>query len=246
MIYTNSKPDGLKALVQSSLMGEHLIRLARLRAYQKLKGWDDAELARQIGRTQQQVHSWVKDRLIGEKLARGLEEALGLPRFWLDERENIPLEAALAQPPPRFRLVANGLEAVKRGPRPLPVVPWEDLLAMLELNNTAHAADAPHLDSHAVASQRAKFVQLIDDAMAPTLVTGDHVLLDPAEVPRAGDVVLVRLPSGEHFVRSFRPRTAYVFDAVAANPHYQPISSAADGAHVVAVMVEHRSYRRAL
>ena len=66
------------------------------------------------------------------------------------------------------------------------------------------------------------------------------------ELPKAGEVVLVRLPNGEHFVRQFRPRTAFVFEAVALNPHYLPINSVDDQAVVVAVMVEHRSYRRQL
>lgn len=117
---------------------------------------------------------------------------------------------------------------------------------MLDADNTALHARAPHLETYAAGSAKCKFLQMPDDSMAPTFAAGDHVLLDPTEAPRAGDVVLVRLPGDEYFIRVFRPRTAHTFEAVSLNANYQPLTSTDDGAEVVAVMVEHRSYRRAL
>lgn len=225
-------------------MGEHLIRLDRLKAYAKSKGWSDAELARQIGRTQQQVHSWEEDRLIGEKLARRLEDKLGLPQFYLDDRSIAPK----TQSEPETRQPESGgskaEKSVNNALRSVPILAWDQLNAMLAIDDAIVSESTSSLDTYAVASRRAKFVRLVDDSMAPNLQPGDHVLLDPLEAPHAGDVVLVRLPSGEHFVRTFRPRTAYVFEATALNPNYQSLTSAEDGAEVVAVMVEHRSYRR--
>jgi phage repressor protein C with HTH and peptisase S24 domain len=115
---------------------------------------------------------------------------------------------------------------------------------MLNLDNSDLDETHLQLETFAPTSLRAKFVAMNDDSMAPDFMPGDHILFDPLEVPRAGDTVLVRLASHEHFVRLFRPRTAYVFEAVAVNPNYQPLSSLEDGALVVAVMVEHRRYRR--
>lgn len=115
---------------------------------------------------------------------------------------------------------------------------------MLERENSAFRNRAPHLETFATSSDRAKFIQMNDDSMEPEFVMGDHILFDPTEAPRAGDVVLVRIPSGEYFVRTFRPRTALTFEAVPSNRHYDALSSAEDGAEVQAVMVEHRRYRR--
>lgn len=228
-------------------MGEHLIRLTRLKSFQKLKDWSDSELARQIGRSPQQVWSWRKgNRLIGEKLAREIEEALGMPRFWLDEREVVPLSPSTLGPPSDLKSVNKGDQSVNVTARPMPIVKWGELRDMLDIDNQALAKTAAHLESFAVASPKAKFVQMIDDSMAPTMQPGDHVLLDPAELPKAGDIVLVQLPNKEYFVRAYRLRTAYVFEAVATNPNYQSLSSIDDAAVVVAVMVEHRSYRRQL
>jgi SOS-response transcriptional repressor LexA len=117
---------------------------------------------------------------------------------------------------------------------------------MLASENATLKNKAPHLETFAPCAVKvAKFVEMPDDSMSPEIQPGDHLLFDPTEAPRAGDVVLVRLPSNEHFVRAFRPRTAYVFEAVAHNANYQPLTSTDDGALVVAVMVEHRRYRRA-
>lgn len=121
---------------------------------------------------------------------------------------------------------------------------WADIERMLDVDNTALKQKAPHLETFSVTSSRAKFLQMPDDSMAGEISPGDHLLFDPAEAPRAGDIVLVRTGAGEHFVRRFRPRTAYVFEAAPHNAAYQPLVSTDDAIVVVGVMVEHRRYRR--
>jgi SOS-response transcriptional repressor LexA len=250
MIQEKAKPSDVVSGNVSPAREENLIRLARLLAYQKLKGWDDSDLGRQCERTPQQVYAWTHNRNIGEKLARRIEEKLGLPRFYLDERENVPIGSSPGEPSSHLRghpLSGGGLGPsahVENAGRSLPVLPWTLLGTMLNLDNSEIEDTSPLLETFAPTSARAKFVEMNDDSMAPNFMPGDHILFDPMEAPRAGDTVLVRLPSHEHFVRTFRPRTAYVFEAVAVNPDYQPISSVDDGAMVIAVMVEHRRYRR--
>jgi SOS-response transcriptional repressor LexA len=115
---------------------------------------------------------------------------------------------------------------------------------MLMESNTALSAVTPTLDTFAVHSTAAKFLVMPDDSMEPVYSEGDHILFDPAEAPHAGDTVLVRLPSGEHLIRVFKPKTAHQWEAAPINANYQPISSTEAEAAVVAVMVEHRRYRR--
>lgn len=126
----------------------------------------------------------------------------------------------------------------------MPILIWAQLNTMLTNDNATLRSRAPHLETFAAASRNAKFFEVNDDSMAPDYSVGDHVLLDPTEAPHAGDTVLLQLPSGEMYLRVFRPRTAHVFDGVPLNPHYQALSSQADEAAVVAVMIEHRRYRR--
>lgn len=229
---------------QSAAMSDHLVRVGNLKAIQKDRGWIDSELARQCGRAPQQVMAWYRGtRKIGERLARSLEERLELARYALDDRGGF--NAASAQPP-GFGGAAGSRHTVTRRLREVPVIRWAEISTMLEVDNASLKQKAPHLDTFAPTTPHSKFVEMPDDSMAPEFQPGDHALFNPGEAPRAGDVVLVKLASDEYFVRTFRPRTAYIFDAVALNPNYQPLSSAEDGAIVVAVMVEHRRYRRTI
>lgn len=227
---------------QSAAMSDHLVRVAHLKALQKANDWNDSELARRCGRQPQQVHAWYADkRRIGERLARSLEDQLGLRRYALDDRS--PIISAGDTAPKSGVVNPYGASATLTA-KEAPIIKWADIAVMLDAENTSLKAKSVHLETYAPASPRAKFLQVPDDSMAPEFLPGDHVLMDPAEAPHAGDVVLVRLPSNEHFLRYFKPRTPYVFDAVPGNENYLALRSSDDSAVVVAVMVEHRRYRR--
>lgn len=236
--------------VHSAPMSDHLVRVEALRRLQRERDWTDAELARQCGRTPQQVRSWFvypsKDgRQIGERLARSLEEVLKLPRYSLDQRPGSPSTFDSREGGPRRGAAtsANQEVAAAQQGTPVPVLRWDQLSAMLQLSNGTLSGSAPLLDTFAPTSKAAKFVSMPDDSMAPTFQPGDHVLVDPALAPRAGDTVLIRLNSGEHFLRTFRPRTATVWEGAPLNENYEALRSQVDGAEIVAVMVEHRRYR---
>lgn len=224
-------------------MSEHLVRVWHLKEIQRHEGWDDSELARQCGRSPQQVYSWFSGtRHIGERLARSIEESLNLPPYTLDDRTSTAgLRGGID---PRYTSKAKVLSDM-RSVKEVPVLAWADIQTMLNVENTALKQKAKALETFASVSSRAKFLPMPDDSMLGEIAPGDHLLFDPIEAPRAGDTVLVRVPSGEHFVRLFRPRTAYVFEASPANPAYQPLDSQSDAALVVGVMIEHRRYRRA-
>ena len=227
-------------------MSEHLVRVGRLKQLQRERSWSDAELARQCNRKQQQLNAWWNStRLIGERLARSLEETLKLPRYWLDDRpENMPQSAA-GEVNKSYKAIAATVIETATGSEALPVLEWGQLPTMLTLPNASLPRGTPVLDTFVKASRAAKFVAMPDDSMAPTFQPGDHILFDPVEAPRAGDVVLVLIPSGEHFVRTFRPKSAQSWEAAPINAAYDGLTSADDDAKVVAVMVEHRRYRRA-
>lgn len=243
MIYGNLTSIDAIVLAKSGAMSDHLVRVERLKALQKQAGWSDSDLARQCGRSPQQVWAWYSNsRLIGERLARALEARLGLARFALDDRPGATSQISTANVA-RFEGLHLASDAKKHA-RKVPVLCWTDLAKMLDTDNATLRQTRPHLETFAVASGRAKFLLMLDDSMVPAIRVDDHLLLDPTESPRAGDIVLVRVRTGEYFVRVFRPRTAFVFEAAPLNPAYQALSSDTDAAEVVAVMVELRSYRR--
>lgn len=231
-------------------MSDHLVRVEQLRRLQAERGWSDADLARHCKRNPQQLRAWwvypgPGGRQIGEKLARSLEEELELPRYSLDQRPGMPPNLP-AREGSRGRGVATPVTmapAAQQG-TPVPILSWEQLSDMLTISNAEIEAGTPHLDTFAPASSTAKFVAMPDDSMEPVFTEGDHVLFDPAQTPRAGDTILVKLGSGDHFIRVYRPRTAHAWEAAPLNENYQGISSSEDHAVIVAVMVEHRRYRR--
>jgi SOS-response transcriptional repressor LexA len=226
------------------MSGEHLVRVERLRALQRKEGWNDAELARRCKRSQQQIHSWMQNtRMIGERLARSLESTLGLPRYALDERPGVAPPEGGYQDSPQSRGWKDEGRSSTRMAKEVPVIEWADVATMLDTDNSAISTKSRVLQTFAATSSSAKFLVMPDDSMAPDISLGDHLLFDPREAPRAGDVVLVRCGS-EFFVRIFRPRTAYVFEALARNANYQPLDSTDEFILVMAVLVEHRKYRR--
>lgn len=230
--------------IQSGRMSDHLVRLEKLLDHARINNWSDAELARQMGRSQQQLNSWkAGDRKIGEKLARSIEEKLGMRRFALDDRPASALAQRVSESPPRWSGLPPQSIVATRSARSIPVCPWHRLGDVLTMND-ANRQDLPHLETFAPASDRSFFLTMNDDSMAPRVLQGDDLLFDPMEAPRAGDLVLISSGSAEHFVRVFRPKTAYLWDAVAANPQYLPFSAPTDDMTVLAVAVEHRSYLR--
>ena len=232
-------------------MGESLIRVERLKALRDARQWDDSELARRVKRSQSQVSDWFNlRRKIGEKLARAIEEELKLPRFYLDERQNA--DGMDSQPPqsgglPPLGGTTMGVAEVTKGVQLVPRVQWGELEYMLEDNESPSLVAREQIETYVVASRRAKMVQVADgdDSMADQIQPGDHLLLDPEITPRAGDIVLIAVRGGERVIRKYLPRAGGAFSAQAANPNYAELRSDIDGLEVLAVMLEHRRYRRA-
>lgn len=228
-------------------MSEALIRLERLVEHQRRMGWTDSELARKLKKSPSQVHAWKASgaarRHIGERLARSIEAELELPRFWLDERDASAHDArkiVASAPDGRVKLSVNATRVAGS----VPVLPWAAIADMLKTDNRALGERLEHLDTFAEHSTQAKFVEMNDNSMEDEFRVGDHLLVDPNVPPLAGDVVLIRLPSGEHLVRKYVPRTATTFDAESLNANYARLSSTSDHLVVIATMIEHRRYRR--
>ncbi len=251
MVYKTTTPIDLGEAVNSASMSDHLVRVDNLKRLKQERDWNDADLARQCGRQPQQLRAWWTypekgGRQIGEKLARSLEEELKLPRYSLDERPVTKSKLEAKEGSKGYSQLITGAKSASApdvGTK-VPVLKWEQISQMLLELNSKLVGKLPTLDTFAEHTDGAKFVAMPDDSMEPVYSAGDHILFDPAEAPHAGDTVLVRLSTGEHLVRVFRPRTAHHWEAAPINTNYQSLSSTDDDAHVVAVMVEHRRYRR--
>lgn len=247
--YKTIPPDAITS-VQSLDMSDHLVRVEALKALKRERGWKDADMARALERSQSQLRSWWRPvghkdaRSIGEKLARSIEEKLGLPRFSLDQRPGAALTAN--EPPPTSRGAVYITSTATNGVRLIPIVQWEwFLVAKAELDQAELSSPGQRtLESSTPSSPGARFIEVRDDSMSPVISSGDHLLIDPSVSAVAGDTVLICSPTGELFVRTYKPRTAVSFDAVPTNEYHAALSSTTDGVRVLGVMIEHRRYRR--
>ena len=86
---------------------EAAIRRANLRRFRKARNWGPADLHRQCGGSYSLYPSILNDptKSFGEKIARRLEEGLGLPMGWLDmEQPNaVPAEPVVSEPATEYR-----------------------------------------------------------------------------------------------------------------------------------------------
>lgn len=157
-------------------------------------------------------------KTIGERLARSIEEAAGLPPGYLDTAD-------------------KGVDLNVSPQRRIPLLKWEDLV---ENQTSAEGKEALLTDMTGV-SDNAYALTITDDSMRPVFSRGDRVIVDPAINPVPGDFVVASTPVGFVF-RKFR-LLEQGFVLIPLNEDYPPTSS--DSAKILAVMLEHRVYRKA-
>ena len=96
---------------------------------------------------------------------------------------------------------------------------------------------------------RAFALRVQGDSMAPDIVEGDVVIIDPDEPLRPGDIVVAKNGSHEATIKQYRPRGYNAegqewFELVPRNDVYAPMRSDVCPITIIGVMVEHRRYRR--
>ena len=87
------------------------------------------------------------------------------------------------------------------------------------------------------------------DSMAPEILEGDVVVIDPDVDPLPGDIVAAKNGSHEATLKQYRPRGTNeqgqeYFELVPLNPVYPTMRSDHHHVTIIGVMMEHRRYRR--
>ena len=96
---------------------------------------------------------------------------------------------------------------------------------------------------------RAFALRVKGDSMAPDIIEGDVVVVDPDVSPQPGDIVVAKNGSHEATIKQYRPRGYNAegkewFELVPRNEVYAPMRSDVCSITIIGVMVEHRRYRR--
>lgn len=87
------------------------------------------------------------------------------------------------------------------------------------------------------------------DSMAPEILEGDVVVIDPGVDPLPGDIVAAKNGSHEATLKQYRPRGTNdqgqeYFELVPLNPVYPTMRSDHNHVAIIGVMMEHRRYRK--
>ena len=87
------------------------------------------------------------------------------------------------------------------------------------------------------------------DSMAPEILEGDVVVIDPDVDPLPGDYVVAKNGSHEATLKQYRPRGTNdqgqeYFELVPLNPVYPAMRSDHHHVTIIGVMMEHRRYRK--
>ncbi len=98
-------------------------------------------------------------------------------------------------------------------------------------------------------SENAFALEIDGDSMTPRFNPGDRVIVDPALTPRPGDFVVAKNGREEATFKRYRARGVNElgresFELVPLNPDYPTINSETERVTIIAVMVEHRQYRK--
>lgn len=215
------------------------IRRARLRLLQQEVG-SQAELYRITGIAPSQLSQWAngspdsktgKRREMSTSSARRLEMSTGKPEGWMDQP--IPTSphshaatdtAAAIAAQPKWGPGTNVMELSEKLPliperlfsntfKHAPVVAWACLGDDLRKPNEDWPVEAMRvIYSTKPMSGLVKWIEVQDDLLAPRVIKGDFVVVDPDGEPKMDSLVLARAADGTHMLRFYRPLAGGAFE----------------------------------
>ncbi len=216
------------------------VRRANLHLLCRINSWGPTHLRNAIGSTYSYWNDLLKSpkKAFGEKTARRVEEALGLPRGWLDiphaSSEVTGISLSVAEPNPPWQ---ETHPALARPSSKAPALPQAHGMSLSE-----RTIEPPVItwDSIMTADPPPEFqLRLTDAAMElddpPSMRPGDHAFFRRSSSAQPGQVVLVVNAAGDLFIRKYQARTPGHWLAVARHPGYEPLDSVRDGLTILAV-----------
>lgn len=157
-----------------------------------------ADVARKSNRDPAQLWGMIKGkRPFGERIARALEEELGLPNGYFDAG------------PATTNQDAQEVSSWAK----VPLIAWEDAKKHKDYVFTMHKNNG-----------RCFGVSITDDSMVPTLRAGDVALVDPDIKPTPGNVVIATI-NGATMIGRYKQKSLTTFEICADNANYPSVSS---------------------
>lgn len=201
----------------------------RIRLRRKSLQLTQKQLAQQVKVSHVAISQWEKEETLprGENLLR-LAEALGCaPSFLIDGDGPVFSESAYA------------------GLHQIPLLAQQDVAQWL-----TDAASVRHellMHNDMALSQQSFAFRVVEQAMAPEILRGDVVIIDPSLTPQPGDCVLA-LQQKVTLLRTWRQRNSEngvtQFELAPANINFPELHSSRDNLKLIGTLVELRRYRQ--
>ncbi|WP_244124882.1 helix-turn-helix domain-containing protein [Burkholderia gladioli] len=153
----------------------------------------------------------------------------------------------------RYTDLSRGVPNVRAaliGSRRVPLISYVQAGKMIEaVDPFPPGAAFDYLLTDLDLSENSFALEIDGQSMTPDFNPGDRVIVDPSLTPRPGDFVVAKNGRDEATFKRYRVRGVdsegrEVFELVPLNPDYPTISSDTQPVKIVAVMVEHRRYRK--
>ncbi|WP_288094405.1 S24 family peptidase [Thiomonas sp.] len=238
-----STPQGEHADVQCLTMG---IRNQKLREWAQALGYGPSDLTAKFGRSDSFWSDRLRNRAIGEKLARELEEKMLKPVYWLDD-----FHYSNAQPTPHNVSEPNseiGDVVPIFAMRPVPVVGWVKGGSDGYFDEMQYPAGyGEEFIYHPIRDVDAYAVRVKGDSMQPRYRSGEFIIVEPSAEAQPGDDVVVICKDGRKMLKSLGWTRDGVVSLLSINNEYPPITlelSSIERMHAVAGCVPSRTLFR--
>lgn len=240
-------------------MNMNSVRRKNLRAV--IAAWKDgtvAQFGRDAGIDESRLSQVLSEKYrngnnFGEKAARAIEAAAGLPPMSLDKIGDSNMQgtrdrlSSISDPKQNFD--QNAIPAFV-GKRAIPVISAIQAGALKEITEPYEVGDGFATvytdDSY---SKWAFALQIEGDSMLPEFRPGDIVIIEPEWEPRPGEYVAAKNGKDEATFKKYRQRGVngngeMIFELVPLNDDYPTMRSDVTPLTVIGVMAEHRRKSR--
>lgn len=217
-----------------------------------------AKFCREVGITEGRIaqvlsETYREGKNFGEKAARTIEEAAGLPLMSLDNTgvaDATPNRVKLSVVPTKERPFDQNVAPAMIGKRAIPVISAIQAGALKEITEPYELGDGSStLYADDDYSRWAFGLEIEGNSMTPEFKPGDLVIIEPEWEPRPGEYVAAKNGNNEATFKKYRQRGTdaegrVIFELVPLNDDYPTLRSDITPLTIIGVMAEHRRKTR--
>jgi SOS-response transcriptional repressor LexA len=181
-------------------------------------------------------------KMMGDAMARRIEEALGEPNGWMDKSHLFRKESESSGKGRPFEV---NISPVMLASRPIPVISSVQAGALRDMENPYEPGDgyAVEYTEDPKLSRWAFCLDVEGLSMSPRFQPGDRLFVDPDRAPGPGNFVVARNGSNQATFKKYRPRGMdangnEIFELVPLNDDFPTLRSDNEPLYVIGVVTE--------